>query len=393
MFRDFVGWVAAHLKEEDLAAVDIGCSGGIDPDWRAFGDRLRVLAFDASAEECERLAAAEAHPKIEYVPGFVGLPADHPWMLRRRNAAPPRTTPFSRFSAGRVVERDRERLRAAPIEEKLRYNEWNLTRLADPQAPVVAPDVLQARGWTSLDLLKIDVDGPDFDILQSFDRALGELGVLGARLEVFLCGGVEETENVFHNTDRFMRAHGFELVGFDSRVYSMRALPARFATTGPAQTRTGRTYQADAFYARDPAGQANGAGRDLLPAAAMRPEKLAKLAALYALWNQPDSAAEILLAFRRELVPLLDVDRGLDLLAAQVQARSPVDTQGRPDPAPLTYKEYMAAFEAGDPAFYPPPWSPVTLGRKIAAVVRAWRDPNNVLYPVENGPPRPRRPV
>lgn len=386
MSRDFVGWVAAHLKEEDFAAVDIGCSGGIDPDWRTFGDRLRVIAFDASAEECERLAAAERHPKIEYVPGFVGLPADHPWTLRRRNAAPPRIDPFSRFSAGRVLERDRDRLRAAPIEEKLRYNEWSLTRLANPQAPVVAPELLRARGWTDLDLLKIDVDGPDFDILQSFDSAFAELGVLGARLEVFLCGGVDETENVFHNTDRFMRSHGFELVGFDARVYSMRALPARFATTGPAQTRTGRTYQADAFYARDAAGP----HRDALPSTVMRPGKLAKLAALYALWNQPDSAAEILLSFRAELSSLFDVDAGLDLLAAQTQGATGTGA-GKGDPAPLPYKDYMAAFEAADPAFYPPPWPPITLERRLAAMERAWNDPNNVLYPIENGPPRPRR--
>lgn len=377
MANEFVGLVARSLQAEHFNAVDIGCSGGIDPAWRDFGDRLRVLAVDASLDEVERLTKAEGAAGIEYIAGFAGLPDNHPW-ARRVKDRPPKADPFPRFSAGFVIQRQLDRLRAAPLHEKMEHNAWYLTRLADSQRPVFVPEMLSARGWTHVDLLKIDVDGPDFDILQSFDDLSDDLGILAARLEVYLCGGAAETENVFHNTDRFMRAHGFELVGLDARTYSMGALPARFATTGPAQTQTGRTYQADAFYARDPAGS----GKATMPKALLQPEKLAKLAAIYSLWNQPDSAAEILLEFRTELSRLFDVGHALNLLAAQTQSG---------DPAPLSYDAYVAAFEANDPAFYPPPWPPITLRRKIAAALRAWRDPNSVLYPVENRPPRPAR--
>ena len=44
----------------------------------------------------------------------------------------------------------------------------------------------------------------------------------------------------------------FELFALDVRNYSIAALPAPFAITSPAQSITGRPYQAEAFYARDP---------------------------------------------------------------------------------------------------------------------------------------------
>src|SRR4051794_23951278 len=78
MSTAFAALVAGSLKSERFTFVDVGCSGGIDPVWRIFGDRLRAVGIDASAEECERLTREEAHPDIKYVGAFVGLPKDHP---------------------------------------------------------------------------------------------------------------------------------------------------------------------------------------------------------------------------------------------------------------------------------------------------------------------------
>lgn len=376
MRKNFAALVAASLKTESFRGFDIGCSGGIDPAWRSFGDRLQAVGYDPVIEECERLKAAETLPGVDYVAGFVGLPPDHPWAQRVRNR-PPKTEPKSRYSAGRVVERTEERLRDAPLAEKLNDNAWNLATLADASKPIFLIDELKRLDWSYLDVLKIDVDGPDFDILQSFAGRFDDLAVLGASLEVSLVGGADETDNVLHNTDRFMRAHGFDLVGLGVRNYSMKSLPARFATTGAAQTQTGRAYQADALYARDPAADAASPSS----AVVMQPEKMAKLAALFSIWGQPDSSAEILLKFRPLLEGLLDVDGGLDLLAAQAQ--------GDP-PDPVSYRDYIAAFEAGDPQFELPAWPTFTRSLQISALIHAWRDPAKVLYPLENGPPRPK---
>lgn len=366
MSTAFAAFVAGSLRTERFTFVDIGCSGGIDPVWRIFGNRLRAVAFDASVDECDRLSRQETHPDVTYVAGFVGLPRDHP-SRQAKGRAPITQNPFFRFGAGRMLQLHQERLRAASLEEKLQHNAWHMTRLADPDTPVVVPAILEEMGWSDVDFLKIDIDGPDFQVLTSFDGKFDALKLLAARLEVNLHGGNEDTGHIFHNTDRFMRERGFELFGLDVRTYSMAALPSPFAITMPAQSVTGRPYQAEAFYARDPAGVD---WTEL--AATMSPEKMAKLAAIFSTWNQPDSAAEILKCFRETLQSVFDVDVGLELLAGQAQAAA---TRA------ISYKEYIAEFEAGAARFYPPlhvPWSPPTSRNRIDAAIKAFGNPGCV---------------
>ena len=152
-------------------------------------------------------------------------------------------------------------------------------------------------------------------------------------------GGPGDTVNTFHNTDRFMRQQGYELVRLDTYAYSKRALPARYRHSTPSITVTGRLYQGEAHYA-------------LLPRAddgILSPEKLIKLAAIFSVWDQPDGAAEILLTFRGRIAPLLDVDAALDVLAAQTQDSSD---------DPLPYRDYMALFATDSPQFFPSPPKP-----------------------------------
>jgi hypothetical protein len=330
-----------------------------------FGDRLRAVGFDASVDECERLTSLETHPDVKYVAGFVGLSPDHPFA---RSAAGKPTwvrNPFPRSSAQRMLELDQERLKSASLEEKLGHNAWAMTQLADARKPVVVPDVLKALGWSDVDFMKIDIDGRDYEVLNSFDGHLDGLRLVAARLEVNLFGGAGDTENVFHNTDRFMRARGFELLALDVRTYAMSALPSPFATTAPAQTVTGRPIQAEAFYARDPVGKDWHA-----LAATMTPEKMAKLAAIFSVWNQPDAAAELLLQFRAKLQDVFDVDTGLELLAGLAQVGS--------KPA-LPYKDYVTLFESGSPRFYPTPWTPwrpPSIRRRFAAAWNAFKNPD-----------------
>ena len=368
MSTAFAAFVAGSLKSEKFTFIDVGCSGGIDPAWRVFGDRLRALAFDASVDECERLTAAEEHPDIKYIAGFVGLQPDHPFAAQV--AGKPRyvRNVFPRTGAGRVAELQQERLKSASLEEKLLHNAWGMTKLADPSKVVVVPAVLKELGWSDVDLMKIDIDGPDFEVLHSFDGQFDDLGLLSARLEVNLTGGSGDWEHAFHNTDRFMRARGFELLALDVRNYAMSALPSPFAITSPAQSVTGRPYQAEAFYARDPAGPDWSA-----TGVAMRSEKLAKLAAIFSVWNQPDAAAEILVSLRDRLGRIFDVDVGIELLAGQAQAQTGAATA-------MSYRDYIAAFESGAPGFYPPPrlaLPPNTARVRLAAAFKAFVDPSS----------------
>jgi len=378
MNLEFAAFVARHLRGERFTAVDVGCAGGIDPAWRVFGERLRVLALDASVEECERLTATETLPDVVYRGAFVGLPEGHPFAAVVEGKPRYVNNPFERFSAQRAADLGRARIERASLDEKLNNNAWRMTRLADPAKPLVLADAFEALGWTDIDLVKIDIDGPDYQVLQSLDGHLGSHRVLAARMEVNLVGGTGAWEHVFHNTERFMRARGFELYALEPRRYSMSALPAPFAIGAPAQTVTGRVFQAEAYYARDPVSPE---GRPF--ADAVSGEKLAKLAAIFSLWNQPDSAAELLLEFRDRISPILDVGRALDLLAAQSQpATSP----------PLGFADYVERARREPDVLFPDParFTP-TLRVRAAAAAQAYK--NAWMVPahrsLEGDPPAP----
>jgi len=95
--------------------------------------------------------------------------------------------------------------------------------------------------------------------------------------------------------------------------------------------------------------------------------KLAKLAAIFSLWDVPDLAAELLLARRDALTNAIDIDKALDLLALQAQA----DRGTR-----LGYRDYMESFEADSPSFYRREGN-VGLGERLAAAWRAYRRPRS----------------
>jgi hypothetical protein len=326
----FTSLVADALGATPFRLVDVGCSGGLDPRWRAFGSRLRAIGIDASRAECARLAKAETLPGVEYVPTFVAGVVGKPVDLERGQASPLIMAVRERLSFMRTREIRAARLAKAEIEEQLRHNAWEMTDLADSTCPVMVADLLAARDWREFDYLKIDIDGSDFEVLRTFDGKLGAAGVLGVQLEVNFIGTESDADHTFHNTDRFMRRQGYELMRLDVRNYSSRALPGRYVWPTPAETLFGRPFQGEAWYARDFEG------------AALDPAKLLKLAAIYSAIGVPDMAAELLLKRGDELDDF-DIDRALDLLAAQAQ----------PERArKLDYHGYMQGFEADAPRFY-----------------------------------------
>lgn len=333
--------VAQSLREERFTLVDVGCSGGIDQAWRVFGDRLRAVGFDPAVAECERLNANETLSDVRFVAAFVGVPVDHAIQQRRGDASWFGRNHWPRLSVNATLQERATQIARTDEAERLRMNLWNTVTLADPNTPVYLPDFFAREGFDDIDVLKIDVDGPDFDILQSVEVDLAARRVLAVGAEVNFIGCGNDTEHSFHNTDRLMRRAGFDLVGLTVRPYSMRALPAPYALPIPAQTRSGRPLQGDALYVRDLlADEFRGLGRS------WSTEKLAKLVAIYALFGLPDCAAEVVVAERERLGTILDPDVVLDRLAAQAQP-------GRE--TPWTYADYMAAFAREDPFFYPSP--------------------------------------
>ncbi len=228
-FCPLLDYVAAIAEPGAFQLVDVGCSGGIDRQWRRLRRGLRAIGIDPDVAEIARLKSKEKHPGIMYLNAFAGIAADHPFAIERLGKPDLDRNPWSRLSTPRYMELVYPKDKHVGERERRSANLWTEAQLADPASSVIVPNYLTSSGITSLDFLKIDVDGTDFEILQSFDRALTDLGVLGVGVEVRFWGSHEDTDGTFHNVDRFLKAHGFELFNLTIRRYSTSALPGRFS--------------------------------------------------------------------------------------------------------------------------------------------------------------------
>ena len=333
----FARLVSERLGDEPFTLIDVGCSGGIHPTWRGFGDALRAFAFDPSVEEITRLSEAEDLPGVSYICGFVGLPSEHPHARRLAKREFWTRNPWDRLSIVRTLELRAARLAKASLRERTEHNVWEKVILADASKPVILSEFLSNHAVHDIDFIKIDIDGADFLILQSLKSILEGSNVLGVGIEVNFFGSDDPDTNTFHNVDRFMRSCGFELFNLSTRHYSAAALPAPYLSSVPAQGVWGRPLQGDAIYFRDAA-----ATESLRWSSSASPRKLAKLAASFSLAGLPDCAAEILQQFRPEIETVMKVGVGLDCLISQCSIAK----------LPFRYDEYVAAFEADCEHFY-----------------------------------------
>lgn len=306
--------------------IDVGCSGGIDPAWRAFGPSLVAHAYDLDVAACEDLQTREPFENVRYHARHVGLPETHAVVQQRREDATqwPNTNIWDRISAGYLYSRAQSAAPAAP------------PRIADPSAVIGVDDIVRTENLPTVDFLKIDVDGPDVEVLESARDILTTSRLLGVGMEVNWFGTANPTEHTFHNTDRFLREQGFSLFGISVRRYSRTDLPAPFEKEAMAEGLFGQPYQGDGIYLRDLAADHLGA-----LAADYPPEKLIKLACIYELIGVPDCAAEVLNRFEHRLKEFGDRQPLLDALTPPLHGEQ------------LSYREYIAEFQRKPERFLP----------------------------------------
>lgn len=332
----FATIVAKALAPSSMFTLfDIGCSGGINAAWRVFGPSLRAYGFDPNVTEIARLKDTESLPGVNYVAGFVGFRQDVQGAARASTNSYWDRSPWPRLSVARTLQIRARELATKDAATKTTHNLWQQVKLADRDRPLMLDQFCTERGIDVIDFVKIDVDGPDYLILQSIGPLLQEKHVLGVCVEVNFFGSDDAGGNTFHNMDRLLRGLGFELFDLSVRRYSVSALPAPYLLSVPAQTDYGRPLQGDAIYLRDLGSEAPDVLRDAA--------EYAKLAAIFSMIGQPDGAAEILQRHRAVVATLCDVDAALDMLVEQECVVKSL----------RNYQEYMAAFESNSPFFYP----------------------------------------
>jgi len=322
----------AALQHDEFFLVDVGCSGGVEEHWKAFGPKLRAVGFDPLVTEVERLNSLRPSDKIRYEAAFVvchekqmmGALLDPAESIAHKD-----NQPFPRSSA--KLFNDRRQMDYV----KTVFNSGQQVVLADRR--VQLDDYFPLEQHAALDFIKVDTDGYDFGVLLGARKILEHGQVLGLSVEAQFHGAVSENVNLFCNVDRYLRSLGFTLFDLEPYRYSRGALPAPFEHKIPAQTRNGQVAWAEAIYMRDLGDPAYAQKWGYQPTEA----KVLKLACLFEVFGLADCAAELLVNAAGRFPALEDPRPFLDALTPRFH-----DQQ-------VTYAEYMQAFLERPELFFP----------------------------------------
>lgn len=341
---------AGLFRSNPFCLVDVGASGGIDEYWNVFGDSLRAFGFDGLVSEMERLNQAAAKTDQHYYGLLVGDKGYVP------PQGVPDTQPFQRTSAAKAAE-------ITSCNYAKTY--FDKTGKAVYTREMIELDQFFLRDRSeSVDFIKIDTDGFDYQVLRGAREMLSRADVLGLGIECQFHGLVHEESNTFRNVDRFLTGLGYSLFDVEVHRYTRSALPRPFVYSIPAQTHGGQVLWGDALYLRDLGQKDYEANWGLQ----FSVEKITKLGCLFELFGLEDCAAELLLKYRAQLAPLLDVDASLDMLATEVNGRR------------ISYRKYFSAFERNPASFYPDG----PRGRVAAPVeARSFGSPGEILSPAK----------
>jgi FkbM family methyltransferase len=325
--------------------VDVGASGGIAPWWYAFGAHLRAVGFDPLLVEMQRQQALRPHEGITYVAGVVtyrGYDALYPLELRGDEVRARSNAWRARSSCQRAMKHMQYNYTKEHFNSGMEVVHADTVYELDTY---FAPDA-----YGTIDFLKIDTDGHDYAVLLGAEQLL-QSEVLGVLVEADFNGPVLDYANTYSNIDHFLRARGYTLFDLASYRYSRAALPARFYYAVPAQTVSGQTCWGDLLYLKDYGDPLY--TRKWKPTS---PQKLVKLLCLFLLFGLPDCAAELLETHAH--VPALAAVRPalLDQLATAAHG------------SPVSYRDYLAAFDADPTAWFPRPPPPTPEAQRVVAL-------------------------
>ncbi|MFA4859283.1 FkbM family methyltransferase [Methanoregula sp.] len=207
-----------------IKLVDIGASGGLNPNWQPFEESLEVIGFEPDPRAYKELAAAD-NKRIKYF--NIGVHSEKniiDFNLYRQQTASsiykPKTALLKQFPRA-------ERLEVIGL-EKITVDSLD--------------HILSDGPKTDVDFLKIDTDGNELAILNGAKNTLSEQ-IFGIELEVYFAQ-IRYEMPVFSDVDQYLRGHGFEL--FDiRRGYWKRAIGEKYGND------KGQLIVGDALYLKN----------------------------------------------------------------------------------------------------------------------------------------------
>ena len=137
------------FAEQPLVVVDIGARRGFEPHWSVYGDQVKLIGFEADAEECERLNQQATGSGNRFFP--VAL-------HQNKGKRPFYVT--SQSSSSGFYEANMRYVQRFP-------EEVNLSVIKTVEMDTVDFDSFAGEnGIDSVDFIKLDTEGCELDILK-----------------------------------------------------------------------------------------------------------------------------------------------------------------------------------------------------------------------------------
>jgi FkbM family methyltransferase len=310
---------AGVFADDPFNLIDIGARGGVKDYVKVFGEHLRVVAFEADPEALRQLER-QGVSQTTILPFGLGGRNETRTLYINRNAS------SSSLYVGDPA-----------FVQRMLLRQWYVTIEEQPIELRRLDDLADVVG--DVDFIDLDAEGAELEIMQAGATILGRRGTLGVLLEVRFIEGYNTP--LFWQSDAFVRGLGYNFYdlayGRESRV--ALPYPQRIDQRDEqdpimrifGQTTGGQIAYGDALYLRDVVGTKS----------ALSLTKILKLACLFEIFEQRDSAAEIILANKENIDQVYDHRKLLDALVPVVVGEK------------LPYDEYIRRYFAHDPIFRP----------------------------------------
>ncbi|MBI3930998.1 MAG: FkbM family methyltransferase [Chloroflexi bacterium] len=281
------------FEQKPLVIVDVGARGGFEEHWSSYGDQVKLIGFEADANECQRLNQQESGLAKRFYPAAL-----HRDKGKRTFycAAYPAASGFYQPDI-KLLQRFPDKVNLV-IEKALELDTVDFDTFASNN------------GIDYVDFMKLDTESAELDILKG---AIGSLrkSVVGMSIEIWFQPW-HIGQPVFSDLDSFLRPLGFKL--FDLAVYRMsrEALPEATPSLIPGPTKRGQVISGEALYLRD---GTNEITTESILGDGWNDIKLLKLASIMELFCLPDCAIELVqVAQKAGFIQDKDVNQLADLL-------------------------------------------------------------------------------
>jgi FkbM family methyltransferase len=264
-----------YYEQSPLVLVDVGASGGLQPNWRRAQPHLRVIGFEPDQRALAALTS-ESPPSATYLgTGLYHERTSLDLFLTHDQTAssvlPPNLEFLNRFpEASRFKIVDTVRIDVDTLDHQLEEHDIH-----------------------DVDFIKLDTQGSELSILRGSQSTLSE-SVFGLEVEVEF-QPMYQGQPLFAEVEQFLTERGFEL--FDIRPVHWK----RTAGQGWGNPR-GQLIFGDALFLRSISNVIT--ALDALPDARLRQHKTMKILAVCILYGYLDYALELLMtiphAFTRQ---------------------------------------------------------------------------------------------